>query len=311
MDARQLTIALKEEAFRMGFDLAGATSATSLPDADRLEQWLNEGMAGEMDFFARRLTAYRDPSHILPGAKSILMLGMNYRTVEPAAAGAGQGKVSRYAWGADYHEVIQERLRALGAFLHKLAPHAKVRGIVDTAPLLERGFARRAGLGWIGKNTVLINEKYGSWIFLAALLTTEELQYDEPIGESRCGDCRMCIDACPTGAIAAPYRIDARICISYLTVEFRGELPPQLKKACGNKLFGCDACQEVCPWNRSTPDCCKSDFQPQAGMNPIMLADLFALDENSFRQRFRHSPLWRIKLNGLLRNAAVVLGNQR
>jgi epoxyqueuosine reductase len=310
MNPQSLTIALKEKARQLGFDLMGATPAVTPPEIGHLERWLADGLAGEMRYFSRRISAYRDPGLILAGVKSVLMLGMNYRTVEPVAAGPGQGKVSRYAWGGDYHDVIRLKLRELAQFHRQLVPHCQVRGVVDTAPLLERGFAQRAGLGWIGKNTLLINEKFGSWIFLAALLTTEELEFDEPNLSNRCGDCRSCLDACPTGALEAPYRVDARKCISYLTIESPGHIPQKLRKACGDRLFGCDACQEACPWNRSTPMGNENNLQPQTGMNPVDLAELFTLDESGFQQRFRDTPLWRAKLAGLLRNAAGVLGNQ-
>jgi epoxyqueuosine reductase len=310
MNPQSLTIALKEKARRLGFDLVGATPAVTPPEIGHLERWLADGLVGEMRFFSRRISAYRDPGLILVGVKSVLMLGMNYRTVEPVAAGPGQGKVSRYAWGGDYHEVIRRKLRELAQFHRQLVLHCQVRGVVDTAPILERGFAQRAGLGWIGKNTLLINEQFGSWIFLAALLTTEELEFDEPALSKNCGDCRSCLDACPTGALEAPYRVDARKCISYLTIESPGPIPLKLRKACGNRLFGCDACQEACPWNLSTPISDENNFQPQTGMNPVDLAELFGLDEAGFRQRFHDTPLWRAKLAGLLRNAAGALGNQ-
>jgi len=231
---------------------------------------------------------------------------MNYRTVEPAATGPGQARVSRYAWGDDYHDVVRRRLGELAEFLRRLAPAASVRGVVDTAPLLERQFGRLAGLGWIGKNTMLINRRLGSWFFLAALLTTEELDYDRPTQTDHCGSCRACLDACPTGALAGPYHLDARKCISYLTIESRGPVPDELHAAVGDRLFGCDACQEACPWNRRTPATAERAFHPGPGMNPVNLAELCSLDEEGFHRRFRHSPLWRARREGILRNAAVV-----
>jgi epoxyqueuosine reductase len=314
MDAPSLTAALKEKARQLGFDLAGAAPAAPTPDIEFLENWLIAGMPGEMSFFSKRIEAYRDPNLILPGVKSILMLGVNYRTVDPIPPGPGQAAVSRYAWGADYHQVVRERLRELADFLRDLVPRCGVRGVVDTAPLLERAYARRAGLGWIGKNTLLINERFGSWIFLAALLTTEMLQYDEPGDDLPeqvlCGECRLCIEACPTGALEAPYRLDARKCVSYLTVESRGSIPEELRGSCGKRLFGCDACQDACPRNRGTPASGEKSFQPRLGMNPVDLAELTALDEAGFRRRFLDTPIWRIKHAGLLRNAAAAAENR-
>ncbi len=306
MNIEMLTAALKEEALRLGFDLVGATPAVAPAGFDRLRQWVADGLAGRMRYFADRLDAYRHPDRVLAGAKSVLMLGLNYRTAEPAAPKSGEARVSRYAWGADYHDVIRGRLHALADFHRRLTPGAGVRGAVDTAPFLERHFAQSAGLGWIGKNTTLINERFGSWLFLAALLSTEELAYDEPVAESRCGSCRACIDACPTGALIEPHRLDARRCVSYLTVELRGEMPEELCSKCRGRLFGCDACQEACPWNRRTPTTDEPAFQPGPGMNPVNLAEIAALDEESFRRRFRRTALWRARRDGIVRNAAAI-----
>ena len=308
MDAAALTAALKEESFRLGFDLAGATPAITPPGFDHLRQWLANGFAGQMRYLGDRLDAYRHPGRVLEGARSILMLAVNYRTVEPAPAGVGQARVSRYAWGGDYHEVLRHRLHRLADLHRRLVPGAGVRGVVDTAPLLEREFGRLAGLGWVGKNTLLIHPRLGSWFFLAALLSTEELIYDEPSTANRCGSCRACLDACPTGALVEPYRLDARKCISYLTIELREAVPAELRAACGGRLLGCDACQEACPWNRRTPASVETAFQPGPGMNPVELAELLALDEEAFRRRFCHTPLWRPRREGILRNAEVAGG---
>jgi epoxyqueuosine reductase len=309
MTPESLTSALKEEAARLGFDLAGAVAAATPPRIERFERWLADGFAGEMHYLADRAAARRHPRHVLEGVRGILMLAVNYRTDEPAAAGPGQAVISRYAWATDYHDLIRQRLHRLADHHRRLVPDARVRGVVDTAPLLERDFAELAGLGWIGKNTSLISERFGSWMFLAALLSSEELAYDEPQPHDGCGSCRACLDACPTGALVEPYRCDARRCVSYLTVELHGPIPHGLREGVGNRLFGCDACQQVCPWNDQTPVTVESGLRPEPGMNPVDLAGLMSLDEAAFRARFHHTPLWRPKLPGILRNAAVVLGN--
>lgn len=264
-----------------------------------------------MQYLADRAEAYGDPAHVLDGARSIVMLAMNYRTAEPGGTRAGQGRVSRYAWGFDYHGVVRARLTALAEWLRQRVPAITARGVVDTAPILEREFAQLAGLGWIGKNTLLLNRELGSWFFLAALLTDRELEYDAPHETDHCGTCRACLDACPTQAFVDAYVLDARRCISYLTIELRGAIPEDLRAGIGDWLFGCDVCQDVCPWNRRAPVTSEPMYRPLGEMNPVDLAALFELDDANFRERFRHTPLWRAKRRGLLRNAAIVLGNQQ
>jgi epoxyqueuosine reductase len=238
------------------------------------------------------------------------MLAMNYATQGPAAAGPGRGRVSRYAWGpADYHDVIHGRLAHLADWLREDWPGARVRGVVDTAPLMERDFAQLAGLGWVGKNTLLLNRELGSWFFLAALLTDVELPYDQPHANDHCGTCRACLDACPTNAFPEPYVLDATRCISYLTIELRDAIPRELRSGIGDWVFGCDVCQEVCPWNSHAPAANEPAFRPQSDSHPLDLMALFFLDDAAFRARFRHTPLWRPRRRGLLRNAAIVLGN--
>jgi epoxyqueuosine reductase len=239
------------------------------------------------------------------------MLAMNYRTAEPAAPCAGEGRISRYAWGdADYHDLVHERLNQLADYLRERVPDAKIRGVVDTAPLLEREFAQLAGIGWVGKNTLLINRQQGSWFFLGALLTNIELAYDPSHETDHCGTCRACLDACPTNAFPQPSVLDASRCISYLTIELREAVSAELRTGIGDWLFGCDVCQDVCPWNSRAPLSREAEFEPRPDGNPIDLIGLFDLDDAAFRYRFRSTPLWRAKRRGLLRNAAIVLGNR-
>ena len=311
MDVAELTEQLKSRAAQLGFSLSGVCPAVTPPGVARLDEWLAAGYAGQMNYLADRREAYADPAHVLDGVRSVVMLAMNYRTAEPAPAGAGQGRVSRYAWGtADYHDLIRERLNKLADFLRECVPAARVRSIVDTAPFMEREFAQLAGLGWIGKNTLLLNRTAGSWFFLAALLTDAELVYDNPFETDHCGTCRACLDACPTDAFPQPYLLDASRCISYLTIELRDAMPAELRAGVGEWVFGCDVCQEVCPWNNHAPLSREKAFEPQEKNNPLDLIRLFDSDDEAFRARFRHTPLWRPRRRGLLRNAAIVLGNR-
>jgi epoxyqueuosine reductase len=311
MDTVELTGELRRQAAELGFSLCGICPAVSPPGLPRLDDWLAAGYAGHMNYLADRRDAYEHPRYVLDGALSIVMLAMNYSTAQPIEPRPGQGRVSRYAWGdADYHDVIRERLNHLGRFLRERIPSANVRGVVDTAPLLERELAQLAGLGWIGKNTLLLNRDHGSWFFLAALLTNIELTYDRPHETDHCGTCRACLDACPTNAFPQPYVLDASRCISYFTIELREALPIKLREDVGDWLFGCDVCQDVCPWNSRAPLSGEPRFEPRADSNPIDLIALFDLDDAAFRERFRRTPLWRAKRRGLLRNAAIVLGNR-
>ncbi|MGI9427536.1 MAG: tRNA epoxyqueuosine(34) reductase QueG, partial [Bythopirellula sp.] len=211
----------------------------------------------------------------------------------------------------DYHDVIRERLHQLADYLREVAPDAVTRGVVDTAPILEREFAQLAGLGWIGKNTLLLSKQSGSYFFLAALLTDQEFVYDLPFETDHCGTCTACLDACPTAAFPQPYVLDATRCISYLTIELQDVIPTELRGDMGDWVFGCDVCQDVCPWNHDAPATIDAAFAPQQPLNPLQLAKLFDLDERDFKARFRQTPLWRSHRRGLLRNAAIVLGNQR
>lgn len=302
---------MKEAARRLGFLHVGVCPAVAPTGIDAFRDWLAAGYAGEMQYLEQRADAYADPGKVLAGARSIVMLTLPYRTDEAQPTAAGQGRVSRYAWGeVDYHDLIHDKLKALKREFQQLVADADIRGVVDTAPLLERDFANLAGLGWIGKNTLLLNKHAGSLFFLAALLTDVELEYDEPHAASHCGTCTACLDVCPTDAFVQPHVLDATRCISYLTIELRGPIPRDLRPGLGEWVFGCDLCQDVCPWNRKAPQSEEKQFLPQRGNNPLELIELFDLDDETFRQRFRKSPIWRPRRRGLLRNAAIALGNR-
>ncbi|HEY7209606.1 MAG TPA: tRNA epoxyqueuosine(34) reductase QueG [Bryobacteraceae bacterium] len=308
---------IKDLAFRCGFELAGITPARPAEDFARFERWQSQGYAGEMRYMTDRRGDLRaDPRNLLPSAQSILCVGKVYRTArENAPKNEGtkpaRGRISRYARGGDYHELMRNRLTELVNLIRERCDQPfEWRISVDTAPLLERSYARLAGLGWIGKNTCLINQQQGSWIFLGEVLLSVPLPPDSP-APARCGTCTRCIDACPTDAIVPDgnggWSLDSRLCISYLTIEKRGEVPAELAARTGNHLFGCDICQEVCPWNGRAP---VSD-EPWFALSAFapLLTDLAALTEEKFRQTFRHTPVWRAKYAGFLRNVAFAMGN--
>jgi epoxyqueuosine reductase len=302
-----------ELAAEKGF-AAGVAPATPSPTGDRLGEWLGAGMEGEMAWMAKAPSRRTDPSQVLPGARSQIAFATSYRTSEPPPdahlAADLRGRVARYAWNRDYHDVLTRELREITARLDAEAGSFN-RTYVDTGPVLERDVAARAGLGFASKNTNLIRPGEGSFLFLGAAVTTAELP--PTTGERPgCGSCRICLDACPTKAIVAPNVVDARLCISYLTIELRGPIPRNLRRAMGTWVFGCDVCQDVCPWNASAKPTGRPEFRPatEDDMAPPLPA-LLALDDAAFRARFRGTPLARPKRRGLLRNAAVALGNHR
>ena len=311
VDKTQLTTWITEQALAGGFSSVGITPAVTAEGVARLDKWLEAGYAGTMTYLADRRDAYDHPRHVMEGVVSLVMLTLDYRTAAPADLPAGHGRVSRYAWGpVDYHDLIHSRLKQLMATIRQQLPEARLRGVVDTAPLLEREYAQLAGLGWVGKHTLLLNRQQGSWFFLAAVLIDEPLDYPDAPTADHCGTCTACLDACPTQAFPQPHVLDASRCISYLTIEHREPIPHELRPGMGEWLYGCDICQEVCPWNRKSPTSADQEFQPGDDANPIELTELFDLDDDSFRARFRKTPLWRPKRRGILRNAAIVLGNR-
>jgi epoxyqueuosine reductase len=314
---QELAEAVKAKARALGFDLVGITGAEPSVFAEAYRDWVLRGYAGEMDYLTRDLHRRLDPRELLADARSIIVVGMNYYTDADEGPGTPVEKdleratFARYARGDDYHEVMTTRLRTLLAFLQAEAGEgAEGRVYVDTGPLLEREVAQRAGLGWFGKNTMLINTWRGSYFFLGEIVTNVALAVDEP-ARGGCGTCTRCLDACPTGAFVAPYVLDSRRCLSYLTIELKGSLPEDLRPAlaeAGSRVFGCDICQEVCPFNqrRSVPTP-EPAFQPRAVTANSRLVDLLLLSEEEFREKFRKSPVKRAKWRGLLRNVAAAL----
>ena len=301
---------LKQQAQSLGFDLVGVAPAGPADGFDRLRDWLACGFAGDMDYMRRHAEARRHPESVLPDVRSVVMLGLNYKPEGGAEEGvSGQGRVARYARGPDYHDDLRQRLNQLLTWLQEERPDCHGRGVVDTAPLLERDFARRAGLGWFGKNTMLLNKRLGSYVFLAALLVDIELRPDAPFEAHHCGTCTACLDACPTAAFVGPGVLDARRCISYLTIELKTDVPLEKRSGLGDWVFGCDVCQEVCPWNRKSPAATDATMQARPELESLDLIELLGLTNENFRRRFRDTALMRAKRRGLLRNAALVLGN--
>jgi epoxyqueuosine reductase len=302
---------LKQEACRLGFDFAGIVRAVKPTGFSRLNDWLSQGYHGEMHYLETRRDVYQHPKGVLPEVRSIMMLGMSYHTDSVSLpAQPGQGRIARYAWGSvDYHDLIHKKLKALCKFARSTDEEISIRGVVDTAPLLEREFAQLSGMGWLAKNTMLINRELGSWFLIAAILTDAELEPDAPMEVDHCGTCTACIEACPTDAFVAPGTLDATKCISYLTIEHRSPIPVEFRAPMGDWILGCDICQDVCPWNNKAKLTTNAEFEPVAQLRPLELHELFHMDDDQFRARFRKTPLWRPKRRGILRNAAIALGN--
>lgn len=320
--SEKLTQQLKEKARSLGFNMVGVVPAQPGRRLDAYLRWIEAGRHGKMGYMARpdRVVRRRDLNVILPGVQSIVCVGMDYFTFKlppEIAADPGRGRISNYAWGVDYHDVMTPRLQALATWLRETAAstagNAEVRSkvYVDTGAILERDHAETAGLGFTGKNTMLIGPQRGSWFFLGELLTTLPLAYETaPDNMPGCGTCQRCLHACPTGAFPAPYVLDARRCISYLTIELKGWIPQALRPLMGNWVYGCDICQDVCPFNRFAPETVTPVFRPpdwDTAAPPLL--ELLRLDEADFQKRFAASPIKRIKRRGLLRNACVAAGN--
>ncbi len=313
-DVATLTADLKAHALALGCDLVAVAPADPPPHADHLDPWLAAGHAGDMAWLARNAAKRQTPTEAVPGARSIVVVGLHYRAAEPDPAlwnDPARGQISRYAQGDDYHDVLLPILRELQAWLEARVGRAQIgRSYVDTGPVLERPVGVAAGLGFQGKNTLLIHPRQGSWFFLGEILVDVPLAYDEPIQAGGCGTCTRCEVACPTQAFVGPYVLDARRCISYLTIELKGPIPRDLRPLMGNHIYGCDVCQEVCPWNIKFGRFAASNMlQPRDDRVAPELLELLALNDEQFRERFRGSPIKRTKRRGLLRNVAVALGN--
>jgi epoxyqueuosine reductase len=325
----KLTTTVKRAAEDAGFELCGIAPASHAPELDYFPAWIAAGHAGEMKYMEARDDRgdlkRASLARVAPWARSVVVCAINYNTAQPYStelndglSNASRGWISRYAWGhEDYHESVLRRLRQVEDALRQAAEAQSptgsagelvARSYVDTGPIVERVFAKYAGVGWIGKNTCIINQKKGSWLFLGVILTSLELEPDLPAPD-RCGTCTRCIDACPTDALIAPYQLDSNLCISYLTIEKRGEIPEEMRAGMGRHVFGCDICQDVCPWNRKAPATSAPEFAPRPELVNPALDWLAEISEEEFRSAFRGSPVRRAKRSGLRRNAVIAAGN--
>ena len=313
---REMKGQLVSFAREIGFDSCRVAACNAPAHANEFRDWLRNGAHGEMNYMQRGEERRCDPEKILRGARSIAVLGLNYfqgETLHPptqsfgaADRGVATARIARYAWGDDYHDVITKKLRKVDEFLRSFGGQQKC--YVDTGPLLERDHAAQAGIGWHGKSTMLVDERLGTWFFLAEILTTLEMPPDGPVPD-RCGTCDRCITACPTGAITAPHQLDARRCISYLTIELKTAIPVELRPLLGNRIFGCDDCLDACPWNRFAQESRESAFRARRSTTGMSLREYLDLTDAEFRALFRKSPIKRIKRRGFLRNVCVALGN--
>jgi len=316
----QLSTLVKQAAREAGFDLAGIAPVHDAPELNYFPEWIAAGHAGEMKYMEARDETGRlkraSLRHAVPWARSVVVCAINYNTAQPYSTEVNdsqRGWISRYAWGQDYHDAVMEKLRVVE---HKLrqeygereVPELQTRRYVDTGPLVERVYAKYAGVGWIGKNTCILNQKLGSLLFLGVILTSLELEPDLPAPD-RCGTCTRCIDACPTDALIAPYQLDANRCIAYLTIEKRGAIPEEIREGIGRHVFGCDICQDVCPWNRKAPATSAPEFQAREGLINPALRWLAEMTPEEFRKNFRGSPVRRTKHSGLRRNVVIAIGN--
>jgi epoxyqueuosine reductase len=304
-----LTAEIKGRALAEGFQKVGIVRAEPLSEERaRLEEWLRRGFQSEMAWMARDVERRTDPGQLLHGARSVVVVALNYYTPHRHTGASGTGKISRYAWGDDYHDVLGEKLRALLAWIKERVPGSEGKVCVDAQPTMDKAWAVRAGLGWIGKHTNLITRDYGSWVFLGELFLNVELIYDDEREDDHCGSCTLCLEACPTDAITEAYVVNSERCISHATIELREpELPAHIAENLEGWLYGCDICQDVCPWNRFEQATGEPRFEPRPASVSPELSDILRLTPDTYAERFRRSPIKRAKLSGLQRNAAALL----
>ena len=310
---QSLSEKIKTWALEIGFDKVGIASAERLEiEGDRLFRWLNSGYHGEMAWMERWRDKRVDPGELLPNARSVVAVAVNYFTPHDYSDQPGVGKISRYAWGDDYHDVLKRRLFQLLERVKEERPEADGKVCVDTAPVMDKVWAVRAGIGWIGKSTNLITTDLGSWVFLGEIILDIELDHDDIAVPDHCGNCTACIDACPTDAITEAYVVDARKCISYATIELRDEsLPPEYEGKLNDWIYGCDICQDVCPWNRFEKPTGLTEFEPRHGETSLALDEIEQMTPDNFTERFRRSAMKRTKISGLKRNASALKGHKK
>lgn len=308
MDKDKFTQEIKERALEIGFQKVGVVRAEPLAEeAGQLKRWLADNFHGEMRWMEREPEKRLDPRLLLPGAKSLIAVALNYYTPHEHEEESGRGKISRYAWGDDYHDVVREKLGELLGWIRGQRPETRGKICVDTAPILDKAWAVRAGLGWLGKHSNVITKDYGSWVFIGEILLDLELSYETERVEDHCGTCTACLDACPTDAIVAPYVVDSNRCISYATIELRSpELPRKITENLSGWLYGCDICQDVCPWNRFEKPTDEKRFEPRPGNVSPDLDRIIGLTREEYVEKFRRSAIKRTKLSGLKRNARAL-----
>ena len=306
-----LTRNIKEKARNLGFSAVGIARAEVLmEEGARLNEWLSRGYQGTMTWMQKEPEKRVDVRRIVPGAKSVIAVALNYYYPVSHSNADSVGKISRYAWGDDYHVVMTPRIQTLVDCIKLEIPDVHTAAYVDTGPVLDKAWAARAGIGWLGKHTNVITKEFGSWVFLGEIIVDAELEYDDPIADF-CGSCTACIEACPTGAIVEPYVLDSTKCISYLTIEHRGDISEEFKPKLANWVYGCDICQDVCPWNRFQQSTEETAFRPREKNVGPDLQELSAIAEEEFSRLFRRSPVKRTKRRGLIRNAKAVLQGQK